>query len=179
MNPFNVFCLFVCLFVCFCVCGCFCCFLYFCFLYLLIEKPDRDRQTDRHRDTERERERRRPNDASEKRNLCVCVCVCARAPARVCAAPSPTKNPVQDNLCYKCITRTAAPYLCNCLQFYTPSRTLRPADILSLQIPRTLIFLSTLGSRAFSVFGPTTRNARPLPLRQKPSLDSFRSNPKT
>ena len=36
--------------------------------------------------------------------------------------------------------------------------------------------LSTVGSRAFSVFGPSTWNDFPLPLRQKPSLDSFRSN---
>ena len=42
-------------------------------------------------------------------------------------------------------------------------------QILSLQIPRTS--LSTVGSRAFSVFGPSTWNDLPLPLRQKPSLD--------
>ena len=57
-----------------------------------------------------------------------------------------------------------------CLQLYTPSRTLRSAsDTLSLQIPRTR--LSTVGSRAFSVFGRSGWNDL-LPLRLKPSLDS-------
>ena len=80
-------------------------------------------------------------------------------------------------LCYKCITRTAPSYLCDCLQLYTPSRTLRSAsDTLSLQIPRTR--LSTVGSSAFSVFGPSTWNDLALPLRQKPSLDSFKCNSK-
>ena len=80
-----------------------------------------------------------------------------------------------NTLCYKCITGTAPSYLCDCLPLYMPSRTLRSAsDTLSLQIPRTR--LSTLGSRAFSVFGPSTWNDLPLPLRQKPFLDSFKSN---
>ena len=83
-----------------------------------------------------------------------------------------------NTLCYKCITGTAPSYLCDCLQLYTPSRTPRSAsDTLSLQIPRTRH--STVGSRAFSVFGPSTWNDLPLPLRQKPSLDSFKSNLKT
>ena len=43
-----------------------------------------------------------------------------------------------NTLCYKCITDTAPSYLCDCLQLYTPSRTLRTAsDTLSLQRPRT------------------------------------------
>ena len=83
-----------------------------------------------------------------------------------------------NTLCYKCITGTVPSYLCDCLQLYTPSRTLRSAsDTLSFQIPRTR--LSAVGSRAFSVFGPSTWNDLPLPLRQKNSLDSFKSNLKT
>ena len=40
--------------------------------------------------------------------------------------------------CYKCIMITAPSYICDRLQLYTPSRTLRSAsDTLSLQIPRT------------------------------------------
>ena len=55
----------------------------------------------------------------------------------------------------KGITRTALSQLCDCLQLYTPSRTPRSAsDTLSLQIPR--IRLSTVGSSAFSIFGPST-----------------------
>ena len=70
-------------------------------------------------------------------------------------------------LCYKCIMRSALSYLGGCLQIYTPSRTLRSAsDTLSLQIPR--IRLSTVGSRALSVFGPSTLSDLPLPLRQNP-----------
>ena len=77
-------------------------------------------------------------------------------------------------LCYTRITRTAPSFFCGCLQLYTPSSTLRSAsDTLSLQIPRTGLF--SVGSRAFSVFGPSPWNDLPLPLRQKPSLDSFES----
>ena len=66
-----------------------------------------------------------------------------------------------NTLCRKCITSTAPSYLCDCLQLYTPSRSLRSAsDTLSFQIPRTR--LSTVGSRAFSVFGPSTWNDLPL-----------------
>ena len=83
-----------------------------------------------------------------------------------------------NTLCCKCITDTAPSYLCDCLQLYTPSRTLRSSSgTPSLQIPRTR--LATVGSRAFSVFGPSTWNDLPLPRRQKPSLDSFKSNLKT
>ena len=83
-----------------------------------------------------------------------------------------------NTLCYKCITGTAQSYLCDCLQLYTPSHTLRSAsDTLSLQTARTR--LSTVGSRAFSVFGPSTWNDLHLALRQKPSLDSFKCNLKT
>ena len=58
-------------------------------------------------------------------------------------------------LSHKCVTRTAPVYLCDCLQLYTLSRTLCSAsDTLSFQIPRTRP--STGGSRAFSVFGPST-----------------------
>ena len=71
-----------------------------------------------------------------------------------------------NTLCYKCITGTAPSYLLDCLQLDTPSRTL-----LSLQIPRAR--LSTVGSRAFC-FRSMNMNDLPLPLRQKPSLDSFK-----
>ena len=57
----------------------------------------------------------------------------------------------------------------------TLARTLRSAsDTLSLQIPQAR--LSTVGSRAFSVFGPSTWNDPPLPVRHNPSLGSFRSD---
>ena len=43
----------------------------------------------------------------------------------------PIKQRIQykiNTLCYKCITGTAPSYLCDCLQLYTPSRTLRSAS---------------------------------------------------
>ena len=46
-----------------------------------------------------------------------------------------------------------------------------------LNIPRSR--LSTVGFRAFSVFGLSTWNDLPLLLRQKPSLDTFKSNLRT
>ena len=73
---------------------------------------------------------------------------------------------------------TTHSYVSDRLQVYTPSRTHRSAsDTLSFQIP--CIRLSTVGSQAFLVFGPSAWNDLPLPLRQKPSLDSFRCNLKT
>ena len=69
-------------------------------------------------------------------------------------------------------------YICDCLQLYTPSRTHHStSDTLSLQIPCIRFF--TVGSRAFSVFSPSTWNDLLLPLQQKPPLDSFKSNLKT
>ena len=47
----------------------------------------------------------------------------------------------------------------------------------SIQILR--MRLSTIGSRAFSVFDLSAWNVLPLPFRKKPSLDSFKSNLKT
>ena len=44
------------------------------------------------------------------------------------------------------------------------------------RLPRTR--LSTVGSRAFD-FGPSKWNDFPLPLPQKPYVDTFQSNPKT
>ena len=90
--------------------------------------------------------------------------------------------PVQERIQHKiytlCITGTVPSYLCNCRQLYTPFRILRStSNTLSLQIPRTR--LSIVGSRPFSVFDPSTWNDLPFPLRQKPSLDSFKSNLKT
>ena len=74
--------------------------------------------------------------------------------------------------------RASSDFLFALYKLYTPSRSLRSdSGTLSLQTPRTR--LCTVGSRAFSVFGPSTWNDLPLPLRQKPSLGSFRSNLKT
>ena len=93
---------------------------------------------------------------------------------------SPLKHEVRQYIYISAINvlRTLLRLISVTFQFYTPSCTLRSAsDTLSLQIPRTR--LSTVGSRAFSVFGPCIWSDLPLPLRQKPSLDSINSNLKT
>ena len=55
-------------------------------------------------------------------------------------------------------------------QLSAPSRILRSvSDTLSLQIPGT--GHSTVGSRAYAVFGPCTRNGLQLSLRSKPILN--------
>ena len=96
--------------------------------------------------------------------------------------------------CHMTGTSTPSTTHCWCLSFYRHCQCIRAtqgtisggvchvmqisaSDTLSPQIPRTR--LSTVGSCAFSVFGPFTWNDLPLPLWQKPSLDSFRSNLKT
>ena len=76
-------------------------------------------------------------------------------------APNPTKNYAQGKhctLCYKCITRTAPSYLCDCIQVFTPSRTLRSSHTLSLSLWIPHNRLSTVNSQSFSVFGPSTWN---------------------
>ena len=80
-------------------------------------------------------------------------------------APNPTKNYVQGKhctLCYKCITVTAPSYLCDCIQVYTPSRTLRSSHTLSLSLRISHARLSTVDSQSCSVFGPSTWNDLPF-----------------
>ena len=75
-----------------------------------------------------------------------------------------------NTLCYKCITRTAPSYLCDRLQLYTPSRTLRSAsDTLSLQIHRTRL-LHCWCPNLFCLRYDMTLYMECL------SLDSFKSN---
>ena len=64
--------------------------------------------------------------------------------------------------CYKCITVTAPSYLCDCIQVYTPSRTLRSSHTLSLSLRIPHNRLSTVDSQSFSVFGPSTWNDIPF-----------------
>jgi len=83
-----------------------------------------------------------------------------------------------NTLCFKCLHKSAPSYLCNCLHLYTPSRSLRSAaDTLCFRTPR--FKQTTVGCRSFSVSGPSTWNDLPLSLRQKPSLDTFKSSLKT
>ena len=63
------------------------------------------------------------------------------------------------------------------LIFYQPSRSLRSADADLMTVPR--IKFNKYGKRASSYIGPVTWNSLPKPLRDAPSLPSFKSNLKT
>ena len=93
-------------------------------------------------------------------------------------APNPTKNSIRDKHSAIHLLRTLFRLISVTLHLNTPScrPTLRSASD-TLQIPRTTHI--TTGSCAFSIFGPFTWNDILLLLRQKPSLDSFKSNLKT
>ena len=68
-----------------------------------------------------------------------------------------------NTICYKYTMRTALPDLCDSLHLHTiPYSPLCFYSTLSLQISRTR--LSTVGSRAFSVFGSSTWHDLPSPL---------------
>ena len=79
---------------------------------------------------------------------------------------------------YKTLNGLAPSYLSNLLQYYEPSRSLRSSDSNGLlKIPRTNKV--SMGDRAFSAFGPKLWNSLPSPLRNVPSLNSFKKSLKT
>ena len=81
-------------------------------------------------------------------------------------------------LCFKCLNGSAPDYLASSVQPYTPSRSLRSSsDTLMLHLPR--FKLSSFGSRAFSVNGPTTWNKLPFSIRHASSLTAFKTNLKS
>ena len=83
-----------------------------------------------------------------------------------------------DLLSYKCLHKSAPSYLCDQLHLYTPSRSLRSSsDTLALRIPR--VKHTTIGSRSFSVAGPTAWNNIPLSVRQIPTINTFKRHLKT
>lgn len=63
---------------------------------------------------------------------------------------------------YKCINNTAPPYLCNLVEPYVPTRTLRSS---SLDLLDTPFMISSLGRRAFSFTAPTIWNNLPTYIR--------------
>jgi hypothetical protein len=83
-----------------------------------------------------------------------------------------------DLLCFKCLNSSAPEYLASSVQLYTPSRSLRSSsDTLMLRLPR--FKLSSVGSRAFSVSGPTSWNKLPLSIRHASTLSAFKTSLKT
>ena len=83
-----------------------------------------------------------------------------------------------STLCYQCLHSVAMPpYLCELLQTYKPTRTLRSQDSSLLVVPR--FSLNTYGKRSFSVFGPATWNSLPVHVRQSQCLVTFKKQLKT
>ena len=79
-----------------------------------------------------------------------------------------------STLCYGSRDSSAPAYFSDLLSVYQPSRSLRSADAGLMTVPRF-----KYGKRAFSYIGPVTWNSLPKPLRDGPSLPSFKSNLKT
>ena len=78
---------------------------------------------------------------------------------------------------FKSLNGLAPPYLSELLHPYAPTRSLRSADQLLLEEPRSR--LKYRGDRAFSVAGPKLWNDLPLYIRQASSVSIFKTNLKT
>ena len=83
-----------------------------------------------------------------------------------------------STLCYQCLNSVAMPsYLCELLQTYKPTRTLRSQDSSLLAVPR--FSLNTYGKISLSVYGPATWNSLPVHVRQSQCLVRFKKQLKT
>ena len=83
-----------------------------------------------------------------------------------------------SNLCYQCLNSVAMPsYLCELLQTYITTRTLRSQDSSLLVVP--CFSLNTYGKRSFSVYGPATWNSLPVHVRQSQCLVMLKKQLKT
>ena len=80
-------------------------------------------------------------------------------------------------LTYKALNHLAPTYLCDLLQEYTPSRTLRSTSAGLLTIPTSR--LTTMGARAFSCSAPRHWNSLPPHIRQSDTITTFKSRLKT
>ncbi|XP_026176392.1 uncharacterized protein LOC113138288 [Mastacembelus armatus] len=78
---------------------------------------------------------------------------------------------------FKSLNGLAPPYLTELLHPYTPSRSLRSADLQLLEVPKTRRKLR--GDRSFSVAAPRLWNNLPLNIRQAPTLAMFKVQLKT
>ena len=77
---------------------------------------------------------------------------------------------------FKSLTGTAPSYLCELLTLYHPGRTLRSSDKTLLVVPKTD---QCAGERTFAVAGPRLWNGLPASIRNRPSLNSFKTALKT
>ena len=81
-------------------------------------------------------------------------------------------------ICFHVISGTAPPYLCDLLELYTPSRSLRSsADSRIFRVPYRR--RKTQGQRSFSYIAPVVWNQLPFTVRHSDSLSSFKRNLKT
>jgi dsDNA-binding SOS-regulon protein len=80
-------------------------------------------------------------------------------------------------LTYKCLQGTAPSYLCELLEEYTPSRTLRSSNKGYLKEKKARC--KTYGHRAFSVCAPRLWNRLPVHIRCHDSLYGFKKSLKT
>jgi hypothetical protein len=80
-------------------------------------------------------------------------------------------------LTYKCLKGTAPSYLCDLIEEYAPSRSLRSSNkhLLKEKLARS----KTYGERAFSVCAPKLWNQLPLDLRCIDTIESFKKVLKT
>ena len=80
-------------------------------------------------------------------------------------------------LVYNCLHRNSPSYLCNLITHRNSRPALRSSsDAPILHIPRSN---TSSGDNAFMVFAPKLWNALPLPIRQAPSLETFKKVLKT
>ncbi len=78
---------------------------------------------------------------------------------------------------FKSLNGMAPSYLSELLHPYAPARSLRSADLLLLEVPRSKRKLR--GDRAFSVAAPRLWNELPIHIRQASSLSIFKTRLKT
>lgn len=78
---------------------------------------------------------------------------------------------------FKCINGLAPEYLTDLVRLHRPSRDLRSASLMVLEVPRSK--LRSSGDRAFSVAAPTLWNSLPVAVRTASSLSTFKSLLKT
>ncbi len=80
-------------------------------------------------------------------------------------------------LVYKALQKSAPDYICDLIQPYTTSRSLRSCNQLLLSVPHSRC--KSKGDRAFAVAAPKLWNSLLLIIRASPSLCVFKSNLKT
>ena len=80
-------------------------------------------------------------------------------------------------LIYKALSDSAPSYIRDLLTVHQPTRHLRSSSQSMLHVPMGK--MSTVGDRAFSIYGPTAWNKLPLSIKELSSVHSFKSHLKT